>query len=159
LIFWSKIPTLPRNEFNHIITITYAENIMAEEKSGFGKGLLIGLLAGGAIGAIAALLYAPKAGKELRSDIKRRASDIAEDATGYMKTARAKTVDIINEGKTRSDKLVADAKEKAETILGSAEKVLTGIRERTTEDPGRVKAAFRAGVDAFNSEKGRSHNS
>jgi gas vesicle protein len=132
---------------------------MSEEKNGFGKGLLIGLLAGGALGAIAALLYAPKSGKELRSDIKRRANDLAGDATDYVRTARTKTLDIINEGKTRSDQVVANAKEKAETILGSAEKVLTGIRERSTEDSGRVKAAFRAGVDAFKNEKERPHNS
>ena len=132
---------------------------MAEERSGLAKGLFIGLVAGGIVGAITALLYAPKSGKELRSDIKRKAGDLAEDASGYMKTARSKTIDVINEGKSRSDQLVSDAKEKAEHILGSAEKVLTGIRERAGEDSSRVKSAFRAGVDAYKSEKDRTRGS
>ena len=34
------------------------------------KGFLIGFLAGGAVGAVVALLTAPKSGKELRADIK-----------------------------------------------------------------------------------------
>ncbi|MBI1804446.1 MAG: YtxH domain-containing protein [Ignavibacteriae bacterium] len=131
---------------------------MAEENTGLTKGLLIGFLAGGIVGAITALLYAPKSGRELRADIKRKASDLAEEASEHIHTARAKTTDIINEGKERSDQLIADAREKAESILGSAEKVLTGIRERASEEPGRVKSAFRAGVEAYKAEKDRSRS-
>ena len=40
---------------------------MSSDKS---KGLLFGFLAGGVIGAVLALLYAPKSGKELRKDIR-----------------------------------------------------------------------------------------
>ncbi|HUN64583.1 MAG TPA: YtxH domain-containing protein [Bacteroidota bacterium] len=128
---------------------------MAEEQNGMTKGLLIGFLAGGVVGVLAALLYAPKSGKELRADIKRKASDIAESATDYIQGARTKGSDMINEGKERSDQLIADAKEKAEHILGNAEKVLSGIRQRAGEEPGKVKSAFRAGMDAYRSEKDR----
>jgi len=118
--------------------------------------LLIGFLAGGVVGAIVALLYAPKSGKELRGELKQKAADFKEDATEYLKGAKAKTVDVVNEGKRRSDQLVSEAKEQAEHILGDAERMLTGIRERAGEDTGRVKAAFRAGIDTFKSEKGKS---
>ena len=37
-----------------------------------GKGLLIGLIIGAVLGALAALLLAPKSGKETREGIKRR---------------------------------------------------------------------------------------
>jgi len=129
---------------------------MAENNRGLAKGLFIGFLAGGVVGALAALLYAPKSGKEFRADIKRKASDIAEGAGDYIQTARTKSVDIVNEGKERSDQLIADAKEKAEYLLGNAEKVLSGIRQRAADEPGKVKAAFRAGVDAYKVEKGKS---
>ena len=131
---------------------------MSEENNGLSKGLFIGFLAGGIVGAIAALLYAPKSGRELRSDIKRKAVDIADDDSEYVKTARAKSLEVINEGKSRSEQLVNEAKEKAEHILGSAEKVLTGIRERATEEPGRLKSAVRAGVDAYKTEKAQTRN-
>src|SRR5258706_11151334 len=130
-----------------------AEIPMAEEKSGLAKGLFIGFIAGGVVGAITALLYAPKSGKELRSDIKRKAGDFAEDASEYVKSARAKTIDVINEGKNRSDQLVSDAKEKAEHILGSAEKVLTGIRERAGEESGRAKSALPSPAPAYKTPK------
>ncbi len=128
---------------------------MAENNRGLTKGLLIGFLAGGIVGALAALLYAPKSGKELRADIKRKANDIAEGAGEYIQNARSKAVDIVNEGKERSDQLIAETKEKAEHLMGSAEKVLSGIRQRASEEPGKVKAAFRAGVDAYKTEKGK----
>lgn len=129
---------------------------MAEDNTRLAKGLLIGFLIGGAVGAITALLYAPKSGKELRSDIKKKAGDMADDAGDYVRTARTKTVDFINQGKQRSDQLISEAKEKADHILGDAEKVLTEIRDRATGESGKVKAAFRAGMDAYKEEKSRS---
>jgi gas vesicle protein len=128
---------------------------MAEEKNGMAKGLIIGFLAGGVVGAVIALLYAPKPGKELRSDIKKKASNLAEDANEYIKAATTKGKELINQGKSRSEQLVTETKEKAEHILDDAEKVLSGIRERATTEGGKVKAAFRAGVDAYKSEKNR----
>ena len=128
---------------------------MAEEKGGMAKGLLIGFLAGSVVGAIAALLYAPKSGKELRSDLRKKASDLAEEAGDYVKAARTKTAELVNQGKSRSDQLVSDAKEKAEHILDDAEKVLSGIRERASGEGGRVKAAFRAGLDTYRHEKSK----
>jgi gas vesicle protein len=128
---------------------------MADEKSGMAKGLLVGFLVGGVVGAIAALLYAPKSGKELRSDIKKKATDIAEGASGYLKTTKSKAQDFVNQGKTRSDQLISDAKEKAEHIMGDADKVLSEIRERAGNESGKIKAAFRAGVEAYKGEKGR----
>ena len=40
----------------------------------------MGLLIGGALGALAAIFFAPKAGKELRSDIKEKESEALKDA-------------------------------------------------------------------------------
>jgi gas vesicle protein len=128
---------------------------MSEEKNGIVKGLLIGFLAGSVVGAIAALLYAPKSGKELRSDIKKKAGDFAGDASEYMRSARTKTVDLINQGKNRSEQLISEAKQKAEHIMDDAEKVLTGIKERSSGEGGKIKAAFRAGMDAYKDEKNR----
>ncbi len=129
---------------------------MAEENDGMAKGLLIGFLAGSVVGAIIALLYAPKSGKELRKDIKEKAGDIKDEVGEKLKFARAKAVDIINEGKRLSDQIVSDAKEQAGHILADAEKILSTARDRAGEESGKVKAAFRAGVDTYKSEKAKS---
>lgn len=131
---------------------------MASEKNGFSKGLVIGLLAGGVVGAITALLYAPKPGKELRSDLKKKANDLADEASEFVTNARTKATDSINKTKHRADELTSEVKEQADHILDDAEKVLTGIRERANSETGKMKTAFRAGVDAYRSEKDRDRN-
>ena len=128
---------------------------MADDRNGMAKGLLLGFLAGSVVGAITALLYAPKSGKELRSDIRRKANEVAENAGDYVRTAREKASDMVNQGKERSNQLISETKEKAEHLLGDAEKVLTSIRERSAGESGKIKAAFRAGVDAYKTEKNR----
>lgn len=48
------------------------------------KGIAIGVLAGGIVGAIVALLTAPQSGKELRGDIKNKSEDYYDNAEKYI---------------------------------------------------------------------------
>ncbi len=129
------------------------------KNEGMLKGLVIGLLAGGAVGAIVALLYAPKSGRELRAEIKDRADEFRDDAEEYLSTVRTKAGDLVSEAKKRSDSLITDAKRKADTLLVDAEKVLTGARQKSAslaEEGAKVKSAVKAGMDAFKEERRRS---
>jgi gas vesicle protein len=129
-----------------------------------GKGLLIGFLAGGAVGAVLALLYAPKSGKELRGDIKVKADEYMGEAEKYIADAKDKAIDMINEGKKKSEKLISDAKLKSEELLKDAEKIFGEAKSKTATvintgkenieaEGGRLKDAVRAGVDAYKSSK------
>lgn len=123
------------------------------------KGLVIGLLAGGAIGAVLALLYAPKSGRELRAELRDKAEDLMEGAEDYMNVARTKAGDIVSEAKRRSDGIITDAKKKAGSLLEDADRVITGAREKAgsiTEESGRLKNAVKAGVDAYRDERRKS---
>ncbi len=62
---------------------------------------------------------------------------------------------MVNRGKHRSDEIIASAREKADHIMDDAEKVLTDIRSRAASEPGKMKSAVRAGMDAYKSEKER----
>lgn len=104
-----------------------------DEESGMKNGFLIGFLAGGVVGAIVALLYAPKPGKELRSDIKAHTDEFIDSAEEYVSAAKNKAVEIINEGKKRSETLITEAKKRAESLLGDAEKILTEAKEKKTK--------------------------
>jgi len=131
---------------------------MADDNDGMAKGLLIGLLTGGAIGAMLALLYAPKSGREFREEIKRKSGEALEGADQYLEVAKSKAVDIINEGKKKSERLISDAKKHAGTLLADAEKILTTAKEKggsVVEEGEKVKTAFRAGVQAYKDERGR----
>jgi gas vesicle protein len=132
--------------------------------NGLGKGMLIGFLAGSAIGAIIALLYAPKSGKEFRSDIKGKTDEFLDDAQEYLTNAKQKATEIINEGKKKSEKLVADAKVKVDGLLQDAEKILTDAKTKAgsymstgkdtiLKESERLKSAVKAGVDAYKSEQ------
>ncbi len=129
---------------------------MAHNNDGMLRGLVIGLLAGGAVGAIVALLYAPKSGKELRADIKERADDLVEGADEYVHAAKSKAGEIVSEAKKRSDQLISDAKKKADTLLVDADRIISDARQKVgpvAEEGLRLKNAVKAGLDAYKDER------
>ncbi len=129
------------------------------QNNGMIKGLLIGLIAGGAIGSVLALLYAPKSGKELRADLKERADDFLGDAEAYMKSARSKASQIVTDAKERSDQLMNDAQRRANTLIDDADRIISGVKQKTAvvvEEGTKIKNAVKAGVDAFKDERQRS---
>jgi gas vesicle protein len=123
------------------------------------KGFLFGLIAGGALGAALALLYAPKSGRELRGDIRKRTDELVQDAEEYISTAREKAVDLINDGKKRADSIISDARKRAEDLLHDAEKVLSGAKQKAGGIVGegeKLRDAMKAGVDTFKEERSKS---
>ncbi len=133
------------------------------EKS-MGKGLLVGFLAGGIAGAVVALLYAPKSGKEFREDIKTKSDGYLDEADKYLADAKDKAREVINEGKKKSDKLISDAKVKSAEILKDAEKVFNDAKVKASglvetgkgtigSETSKLKEAVKAGVDAYKNTK------
>ena len=57
---------------------------MAENSSDRG-GFLRGLFIGSVLGALAGLLFAPKSGKELRSELKQKGTEVLEEAKGSIR--------------------------------------------------------------------------
>jgi gas vesicle protein len=132
---------------------------MAQNENQMAKGFVLGLLAGGALGAVFALLYAPKSGKELRADIREKADGLVEGADEYVHAAKSKAGEIVSEARKRSDQLLTDAKKKADTLLTDADRVLTDARQKAgtvLEEGNRIKGAVKAGVDAFKEERRKS---
>ena len=104
------------------------------------------LLVGGGIGAVLALLFAPKSGEELRGDIadatrkgieksKETASQLQEKAGEYYEVSRERATELYQ---TASEK-AADLTEKAKSAAA------------TTANP--FTAAIEAGKDAYTAEK------
>jgi gas vesicle protein len=132
-----------------------------------GKSFIVGLLAGGAIGALIALLFAPKSGRELRADLKLKGEEYLDEAEKYMSEAREKAKELINEGKKRSEKIISEAKSKSQELIKDAEKIINEAKEKTSEvishtkekietESGRISSAFKAGVDAYKESKSQS---
>lgn len=119
------------------------------------KGLLVGFLSGAVVGGVLALLYAPKPGRELREDIRRKGGEFAGDVEGFLRDAQMKSKELINEGRQVSTSLINDAKAKADTLLKDAETMLADAKKRVGDESARLRGAVRAGVDAYKDERGQ----
>ena len=91
--------------------------------------LFIGLLIGGTLGALAGVLFAPKSGKELRSEIKEKGSAVLKDAKNIYADATTKAKQIVEEATQQALELKKDAnrhlsetRQKTKEILAHTEK-------------------------------------
>ncbi|SFE97126.1 Gas vesicle protein [Paenibacillus catalpae] len=90
------------------------------------KGFLFGAIAGGIIGSVTALLFAPKAGRELRQDISEGARKVQEQ------TVRA--AEQVSDTTVRFAKQIGNqATELADTARAAAEAAVTSVKQRRVE--------------------------
>jgi gas vesicle protein len=94
-------------------------------KVNFFKGLFIG----SALGALAGILFAPKSGKELRSDIKDKGNKILNDGKEIYADASTKAKDIFGEVKHQAKELKEDAEDAGEKIAGKVQEKMGQIRK------------------------------
>jgi len=139
------------------------------DRDSFLKGLLIG----GAVGAIVALLFAPKSGKEFRADIKRKSEEAVEGSKRVYGEARDKAQQIISEAVDKAQELreeasrqLANARAKAESLLTTAEEKAVGLSDSArgvvdsakndlSKKKDKLATAIGAGLDAAKKELGR----
>ncbi len=117
------------------------------------RNLMLGFLSGAVVGGIIALLYAPKPGKDLRGDLRRKSGEIVDGIEDYLQDAQDKAHTIINEGKKHSSALISDAKHKAEALISEAEQIMSNARSRMIDGGGKIKTAVKAGIDAYKEER------
>jgi gas vesicle protein len=128
---------------------------MAENQGGGGGDKLVYFLIGAGIGAITALLFAPKSGSELRSEIAdatRKGLDYARDtgrevgerASEYYQTGVERASDLTSRGK----EAVTDLTDKGKDLINrqkaqfaaAIEAGKQGYREAKQSDQGKVSA-------------------
>jgi gas vesicle protein len=132
-------------------------------KSGFSTGeKLTFLLIGGGIGAVVALLFAPKPGVELREDIadatrkglekgRETATQIGERAGEYYEVARERAGEYYDATRERAGELYSTAAERA----GDLAQQVRGAAQRPANSLG---AAIDAGKQAYHEEKRRTES-
>ncbi len=115
------------------------------------------LLIGGGIGAVLALLFAPKSGQELRGDIadvtrkgieksKETATLVGEKAGDYYEVTREKAGELYHTAQEKA----SEYKEKAGELTEKAREAALGSNP--------FSAAVEAGKDAYKEEKNRLEN-
>ncbi|MDX2031207.1 MAG: YtxH domain-containing protein [Blastocatellia bacterium] len=124
--------------------------------NGNGGDKLVYFLIGAGIGAVTALLFAPKAGSELRSelaDATKKGLDYARDtsrevgdrATEYYQTSVERAADLGNRGKETVNDLTERGKDlinrQKSQFAAAIEAGKQGYREAKQTDQGKVSAA------------------
>ncbi len=115
------------------------------------------LLIGGGIGAVIALLFAPKSGQELRGDIAdvtRKGIDKSRDAAQQLGDRAG---EYYEQGRERASELYSQASERASGLYSqAAEKVgevAQTARDTASRQTSTVAAAIDAGKKAYQEEK------
>jgi gas vesicle protein len=110
------------------------------------------LLIGGGIGAVIALLFAPKPGRELRGDIAdatRKGIDRTRETASQLGT---KAGEYYGATKDRATELYSAAADKAGELKEAA-------RDAAARQSGSISAAIEAGKQAYTEEKRRTESS
>lgn len=82
-----------------------------------GKDFVVGAVVGGVLGAVTALLFAPKKGSELRADISEQYGKISEKTGELADAVGTKTQEIAKTVGEQTGELVGKAKEVAGAVV------------------------------------------
>jgi gas vesicle protein len=125
--------------------MTQDRSLAAQRDDGDAGGRIAFFLLGGMIGAVAALLLAPKSGRELRSDI-------ADTARKGVDQAREKANEYYEAGRERATEFYNTATDKATELANTA-------RDAALRRGESIQAAIEAGKRAYAEEKRRTEAS
>lgn len=128
------------------------------EKHGSG---LAGFVLGAAVGAVTALLLAPKSGRETQEDLRegaRRLRDGAEERYGELRGSVERSYDRAREEiEDRVESVrdtVRDRRDRAEEALKAGKEAATRARSDLEARVAESKAAYRAALDTREDEAG-----
>lgn len=106
---------------------------MLEEERSSTKSFLLGVVTGGVVGGLIALLYAPKSGKRLRRDIAEKKDEVIEDVEHYIEVTKDKASRLISDGKKKAEAIIDDAVKRAEQISKKAEQMFKSNKNNSDE--------------------------
>jgi gas vesicle protein len=105
----------------------------------------MGFLIGSVLGALAGIFFAPKSGKELRSDIRGKGNEILKDGEEIYADASMKAKEIIKEAKHQAEEMkkeaerhLSEARQKVKEILACG-----GKQEAEADETGKGIAGGR----------------
>jgi gas vesicle protein len=126
------------------------------------------LLIGGGIGAVIALLFAPKSGQELRGDLadatrkgidksRETAQQLGERAGEYYESTRDRAGELYTQAASKASDIYSQASEKASDIYTQASdkvgEVAQTARDTASRQTSTVAVAIDAGKKAYQEEK------
>ncbi len=120
---------------------------------------LKGIIVGGAIGAVMALLYAPKSGKETREELGGKVDDLYSRARVEYEQSLDKARQTYETAVSRLKTLESDAKKKVSEVEGLVGDVIDKGKTKVDSNRGRLKNALDAAKNAYKDEKEQAEDS
>jgi gas vesicle protein len=96
-----------------------------------GSSNLIAFIAGMAAGAALGILFAPDEGKNTRDKLSYQLSTYREKLVANIKQLRNGTTDTMTSAKAEGQKVVSEAQNKAEELMGEIDSLLHQIRSQS----------------------------
>ena len=112
-----------------------------------------GFFFGGIVGAVAALLFAPKTGKELREELRKCSTEMRDDTEEKLELTLKKAEEILAETKKKLEEYRKEAESGVKDMKDSAASTYTDGKNAAVKEKGRIKEAIDAGVAAYKEEK------
>lgn len=116
---------------------------------------LKGMVLGGVVGAVVALLYAPKSGKETREDIGEKMDELYAKAKEEYDDSLNKARRAYDSAMTHLKDLEVDAKKRAEEVEELVDDIIEKGKSTVDSSKGRLREAMDAAKNAFKEEKGQ----
>ena len=135
------------------------------------KGYLSGLITGGVIGGLAALLFTPKSGKELRKNIGEKTDVLLDSTNQIYENVKDKASEVITDTKEKAGELIdsgkkmfssasettgdilSEGKDKLESVTDKAKDYLKQGKEELTEGVSKVNYAVKTGLNGNQEER------
>lgn len=123
------------------------------------------LLIGGGIGAILALLFAPKSGQELRNDIadatrkgidrsREAATELGGKAGEYYEATRERATELYDTATEKASEAATAAREAASRQVGSVSAAIEAGKKAYVEEKRKTELSGRSGVQPNYEKKG-----
>ena len=91
---------------------------------------LLAFMSGAAIGAAAGILFAPEKGRETRSWLSYRLERYRDTLSDLLEQLVAKQDNMPSTAKSEGQRVIQDAKDKAEKLLGDVDSLINEINSR-----------------------------
>jgi gas vesicle protein len=120
-----------------------------------GSQFIKGLVFGGLIGSIVALLYAPKSGKEMREAIKQGSREFVHDAETKVDSVQNKIDQLLADTKNQMEELLKEAASAVDELKSYAGKKYDESKTAFAKEKTRIKSAIDNGASAYKDEKNK----
>ncbi|MDR6554300.1 YtxH domain-containing protein [Paenibacillus qinlingensis] len=112
-------------------------------------GFFVGLLLGGAVGAVTSLLMAPKAGEKLRKDLWSTYQTWLDKSSQIASTLSNKTEEVVSKVSDKTDDIVSTVSDKTEDMVTKVTDKATHLVDTAKENKQLVSDSIQAAKTTF----------